>query len=82
MDFTRLTCSMCIDMEILVGIARGQFLTELSAYNTSDFSFPDDNLNKYQLICTKLGLYIDIVEIWFASANYRFTLLFPMMLRT
>ena len=29
----------------------------------SVFSFPDDNLSKYQWIFAKLGMYIDIVEI-------------------
>ena len=29
------------------------------------FSFPDDNLSKHQWIFTKLGMCIDIVEIWF-----------------
>ena len=29
------------------------------------FSFPDDNLSKHQCIFTKLGMCIDIVEIWF-----------------
>ena len=33
------------------------------------FSFPDDNLSKYQWIFTKLGMCIDIVEIWFGIAN-------------
>ena len=33
------------------------------------FSFPDDNLNKDQRIFTKLGMCIDIVEIWFGIAN-------------
>ena len=32
-------------------------------------SFPDDNLSKYQWIFTKLGMCIDIVEIWFGIAN-------------
>ena len=27
-------------------------------------SFPDDNLSKHQWIFTKLGMCIDIVEIW------------------
>ena len=44
-----------------------KFLTQLSGPNTSDFSFPDDNLNKW--IFTKLGVCIDIVEIWFGIAN-------------
>ena len=33
------------------------------------FSFPDDNLSKYQWIFSKLGMCIDIVEIWFGIAN-------------
>ena len=33
------------------------------------FSFQDDNLSKHQCIFTKLGLCIDIVEIWFGIAN-------------
>ena len=35
----------------------------------SVFSFPDDNLSKYQWIFTKLGMCIDIVEIWCGIAN-------------
>ena len=46
-----------------------QFLTELSARDTPIFSFPDDNLSKHQWIFTKLGMCIDIVEIWFGIAN-------------
>ena len=42
-----------------------KFLTELSAHNMSIFSFLDNNLSKNQWICTKLGVCIDIVEIWF-----------------
>ena len=33
------------------------------------FYFPDDNLSKRQWIFTKLGMCIDIVEIWFGIAN-------------
>ena len=33
------------------------------------FSFPDENLSKHQWIFTKLGMCIDIVEIWFGIAN-------------
>ena len=33
------------------------------------FSFPDDNLSKHQQLFTKLGMCIDIVEIWFGIAN-------------
>ena len=32
------------------------------------FSFPDDNLSKQQWIFTKLGMCIDIMEIWFGIA--------------
>ena len=46
-----------------------QFLTELSARNMSLVSFPYNNLSKYQWIFTKLGKYIDIVEIWFGIAH-------------
>ena len=31
-------------------------------------SFPDNNLSKHQWIFTKLGMWIDIVEIWFGIA--------------
>ena len=40
-----------------------QYLTELSAHDTSIFSFPVDNLSKNQWSFTKLVLCIDIVEI-------------------
>ena len=33
------------------------------------YSFPDDNLSKHQWIFTKLGMCIDIVEVWFGIAN-------------
>ena len=33
------------------------------------FSFPYDNMSKHQWIFTKLGMCIDIVEIWFGIAN-------------
>ena len=32
-------------------------------------SFTDDNLSKHQQIFTKLGMCIDIVEVWFWIAN-------------
>ena len=41
-----------------------QILTELSAQDTSIFSFPRDKLSKCQGILTKLGTGIDI-KIWF-----------------
>ena len=33
------------------------------------FLFPNDNLSKHQQIFTKLGMCIDIVEIWFGIVN-------------
>ena len=30
---------------------------------------PDDNLSQHQWIFTKLGVYIDFVEVWFGIAN-------------
>ena len=46
-----------------------QCFTELSAGDTTIFSFLDDNLSKDQWIFTKLGMFIDIVEIWFGIAS-------------
>ena len=46
-----------------------QFLTELSAHHKSIILFPNYNLSKYQLIFTKLGMCIDIVEMWFGIVN-------------
>ena len=46
-----------------------QTFTELSARYTPIFLFPDDNFSKHQWICTKVGMCIDIVEIWFGIAN-------------
>ena len=40
--------------------------------DNSQFSFPDDNLSKLKWIFTKLGICIDIVEIWFGIANGKF----------
>ena len=40
------------------------------------FSFPDDNLSKHQWIFTKLGMCIDIVEIWFGIANGQISSIF------
>ena len=54
------------------GIANGkfhQFLTELSARDTSVFLFLDKNFSKSQLIFTKLGMCIDIIEVCFEMAN-------------
>ena len=51
-----------------------QFLTELSARVMPIFSFPDDNLSKYQGILIKLALCIDFKEIWFGIANGQISL--------
>ena len=40
-----------------------------SVVHPSIFSFPYNNLSKYQWIFTKLGLCIYIVKIWFWIAN-------------
>ena len=40
-----------------------QFLTELSARDTSLFSYPDNNCGIYEWIFAKHGVCIDIVEI-------------------
>ena len=53
---------------LLMGKFR-QIFTELSARDTPIFSFPDDNLSKWQWILTKLAIYIGIKEIWFGIAN-------------
>ena len=52
-----------------------QILTEIPARDTPVFSFPDDNLSK-QWIFTKLGMCIDIVEIWFGIANGQISSMF------
>ena len=46
-----------------------QILTELLARDMTIFSFLDDNLSKRQWIVTKLGMCIDIVQIWIGIAN-------------
>ena len=60
---------MGIDIiDIWFGIANRQIssiFTELFAHDMSVFSFLDDKFSKYQWIFKKLGVCIDIVEIWF-----------------
>ena len=46
-----------------------QNFTESSARDTPIFSFPDDNLSKCPLTFTKLGMCIDIVDIYIGIAN-------------
>ena len=38
--------------------------------------FPDDNFNKHLWIFTKLGVYIDIVEVWLGIANGQISSIF------
>ena len=67
----KLVCAMILWRSGL-GLLMGKFcpfLTELSARDRSDFSFPGDNLSNCQWIFTKLGMCIDIVDIWFGIAN-------------
>ena len=47
----------------------GYYSFTLDVRPSIHFSFPDDKLSKQQRIFTKLGLCIDIVEIWFGIAN-------------
>ena len=51
-----------------------QFLTELSARDTSVFL--DDNLSKYQWIFTKIHICIAIMEIWFGITNRQISSIF------
>ena len=56
-----------------------KFLTELSASDTSGFSFPDNNFNsfsKYQWILIKLAMCIGIVEICFGNSNGQISSIF------
>ena len=49
------------------------FLTELSAHNTSEFYFQNNNLSKSQWIVTKFDMCSDIVEISFGIAHWQFS---------
>ena len=62
-----------------LGLLMGKFhhfLTELSVWYTSIFLFQNDKLSRYQRIFTKLGMCIDIVEIWFENTNEHFSSIF------
>ena len=52
-------------LDVLVSISPS-YVVRLSIH---PFSFPDDNLSKHQWIFTKLGLCINIMEVWFGIAN-------------
>ena len=63
MDFHQTVCALVLwrsGLRLLMSNSR-QFLT--SACKSFIFSFPDDNLSKYQWIFIKLGMGIDIGEI-------------------
>ena len=45
------------------------------------FSFPDDNLSQHEWIITKLGMRIDIVEIWFEIVNGQISSNFDKIIR-
>ena len=47
----------------------------------SEFSFPDHNPSKYQWIYTKLGVYIDIVKIWFGIVDRQISSIFDMSVK-
>ena len=44
--------------------------------SSTHFSFQNDSLSKHQWIFTKLGMCIDIVEIWFGLLMGKFHLIF------
>ena len=52
----------------------------LTSVRLSVFSFPDDNLSKGQWIFTKLGVCIDIVEIWFGIINWKISSIFERVI--
>ena len=43
-------------------------------------SFPDDNLSKHLWVFNKLGMCIDIVEIWFGIFNGQISLMFDRVI--
>ena len=77
-----LVCALIMwrsDLGLLMGKFR-QILMELSARDTPIFSFPDDNMSKHQWSFTKLGMYIDIVMIWFGIANGQISQMFDRVI--
>ena len=79
---SKLVCALILwrsGLGLLMGKFR-QFLTELSARNTSVFSFPGDNWSKCQWIFTKLEVCIDIVEVWFGIADGQILSIFDYVL--
>ena len=59
-----------------------QIFTELSAQDTSIFSFLDDNLSKYQGLLTKLAICIDIIKICFRIVICPSVIFFPDIFTT
>ena len=57
-----------------------QFLTEQSAHDMSVFSFPDNKFNKYRWIFMKLGMCLDVVQIWFGIANGQISSIFDRVI--
>ena len=62
--------------DLVLGLLMGkfpEFLTEICLRHIciSIFSFLDDNWSKSKWIFTKLGICIDIVEIWFGIAIWQ-----------
>ena len=57
-----------------------QILTEFFARDTPIFLLLDDNLCKCQGFVTKLGLCIDIKEIWFGIADGQISSMFDSYL--
>ena len=56
-------------LEARVFVRPSVWLSVNPSVRPSVFSFPDDYLSKSWWICTKLGMLIDIVEIWFGIAD-------------
>ena len=52
----------------------------LSVIRPSVFSFPDDNLSKCQWNFAKLGMCIDIVDIWFRIADGQISSIFDRVI--
>ena len=46
----------------------------------SQFQFPDDNFSKCQWIFSKLGVYNDIVKIWFGIADGQISSIFDWVI--
>ena len=51
-------------------------VSRTSVHPSICFSFPDEDLSKHHWIFTKLGMCIDIMEIWFGIDNGKFHQIF------